>query len=97
VTLFSDIVWRTLLDASQLQRESQTHLLRRFDSPQIESVERSSLRAQQEDINLILGSTGVKVNLTGELLLTINLALSLGDEGLRDEDAVALIGIDYSF
>lgn len=97
VTLFSDIVWRTLLDASQLQRESETHLLRRFNSPQIESIERSSLRAEQEDINLILGSAGVKVNLTGELLLTINLALSLGDEGLRDEDAVALIGIDYSF
>jgi hypothetical protein len=97
VTLFSDLVWRTLLDASQLERESATHLLRRFDSDAIESVERSVLRTGQEDLNLILGSLGVKVNLTGELLFTFNLALSLGDEGLRDEDLVPLLGVDYSF
>jgi hypothetical protein len=97
VTLFSDVVWRTLLDASQLDRDTTSHLLRRHDGDAIESVERAVLRTEVEDLNLILGSLGIKINLTGELLFTANLALSLGDEGLRDEDVVPLIGIDYSF
>lgn len=97
VTLFSDVVWRTLFDASQLAVGTTSHLLRRHDSAQIERFERPVLRAEQDDINLILGSLGLKVNLTGELLFTVNLALSLGDEGLRDEDIVPLVGIDYSF
>ena len=97
VTVFSDVVWRTLLDANQLLRDSTTHQLRRFGEAEIRSVERAVLRTQQDDLNLILGSLGIKVNITGELLLTANLALSLGEEGLRDEDVVPLLGVDYSF
>ena len=97
VTLGVDAVWRTLLDASQLSVGQETHLLRRWDEDFIRSTTRPVLRTETEDLNLLLGAVGLKVNVTGGVLLSASLAFALGDEGLYDEDPIPLIGVDFSF
>lgn len=97
VTVFADLVWRTLLDAQQIDRRELTHLYKRWDSAVIEQTNRQVLDTRQQDLNIASASIGMKVNIVGDLLLTANLSFSLSDEGLRDEDIIPLIGIDYSF
>ncbi len=97
VTLGVDAVWRTLLDANQLLVGEETHLLRRWDEDSIRSTTRPVLITETEDLNLLLGAVGLKVNVTGGLLVSASLAFSLSDEGLYDEDPIPLIGVDFSF
>jgi hypothetical protein len=97
VTFFADLVWRTLLDATKLQRRELTHLYRRFDSTEVQSTTRPSIEGVEDDLNLILGSVGVKVNFVKELLVSLNLGFALGEDGLRDEDIVPMLSLDYSF
>ena len=97
VTFFGDLVWRTLLDATKLQRRELTHLYRRFDSTEVQATTRPTIEGIEDDINLILGSVGLKVNVVRELLVSLNLGFSLGEEGLRDEDIVPMLSLDYSF
>jgi hypothetical protein len=97
VTFFGDLVWRTLLDATRLERRELTHLYRRFDSTEVLSTTRPTIEGIEDDLNLFFGSAGVKVNLVQELLVSLSLGYSLGDDGLRDEDLVPLISVDYSF
>ena len=97
VTLGVDAVWRTLLDANQLRVGEETHLLRRWDEEFIRSTTRPVLLTETEDLNLLLGAVGLKVNVTGGLLVSASLAFSLSDEGLYDEDPIPLIGVDFSF
>ncbi len=97
VTVFGDLVWRTLLDAQQLEVRQVSHLYKPFDSEQIVQGNRQVLDTRQADLNIANISVGLKVNLVGDLLLSTNLSFSISDEGLRDEDIVPLIGLDYSF
>jgi len=97
VTFFGDLVWRTLLDATKLQRRELTHLYRRFDSTEVQSTTRPTIEGVEDDLNLILGSVGVKVNFVRELLVSLNLGFSLGEDGLRDEDVWPMLSVDYSF
>ena len=97
VTVFADLVWRTLLDAQQIDRRELTHLYKRWDSTVIEQTSRQVLDTRQQDLNIASASIGLKVNIVGDLLFSANLSFSLSDEGLRDEDIIPLIGIDYSF
>ena len=97
VTVFADLVWRTLLDAQQIERRELTHLYKRWDSEIIEQTSRQVLDTRQQDLNIAAASIGLKVNIVGDLLFSANLSFSLSDEGLRDEDIIPLIGIDYSF
>ncbi len=97
VTVFADLVWRTLLDAQQIETRQDTHLFKRFDSDIVEQSLRNVLDTRTQDVNIANGAFGIKVNLVGDLLLTANVSFSLTDNGLRDEDLVPLIGLDYSF
>ena len=53
--------------------------------------------AATDDLNLLLGSAGLRFNPAGNLLITLNALFSLSDDGLQDEDMIPLVGIDYSF
>lgn len=97
VTIAAEILWRTLIDANQIRVGDEPFLFRRFDSSEIQTTLRPILTAETENLDLATTTVGLKVNLTGTLLLTADLIFSLTDDGLRDQDVVPLIGIDYSF
>jgi hypothetical protein len=97
VTIAADLLWRTLFDANQLRVEEVTHLYKRWDATAISQTLRPTLGAEQEDLDLLAGTVGCKLNLFGQVLLTADLLWSLSSDGLRDADVVPLIGLDYSF
>ena len=97
VTFASDIVWKTLLDTNQIRSTTTPHLFRRWDEDVIRTFERPVLQTDLEDLNLVYGALGFKINLVGEFLLTANLTFSLSDEGLQDEDVIPFLSLDYSF
>ncbi|MEM1249817.1 MAG: hypothetical protein AAGK22_25810 [Acidobacteriota bacterium] len=97
VTFGIDAVWRTLLDANQLSVGSETHLFRRHDEDFIRSTERAVLETATDDLNILLGAAGFKINVTGGVLISASVAFTLSDDGLRDEDAIPILGIDFSF
>ena len=97
VTLAADVIWRTLRGALRVERQEVPFLYRRHDSPVVHTTSRPLLATETGDVNVAYGALGVKVNLYGKSLLLANLLYSLSDQGLQDRDAVALLGIDYSF
>ena len=96
VTLTADFVGRTQLDADRLVLEEQT----------FESVSRTDATVQQTtrltptivtgNLNVLLGSVGLKVNPAGRLLLVGNVLLAIGEGGLQDE-VTPVFGLEYSF
>ncbi len=97
VTLAGDLLWRTLLDARQINQRQVDFLYRRHDSPEIITTQRPILETETQDLNLIDLSLGFKVNVAKQLLVSTNLLYSLSDDGLRDRGIVPLVGLDYSF
>jgi hypothetical protein len=97
VTLAFDVLWRTLLDATQVERREVTHLYKPFNTTQVLQTQRPVLETERQDLNLTKGSFGIKVNLAGQLLLNANLLVSWSDDGLTEEDLVPLIGLEYGF
>jgi hypothetical protein len=97
VTIAADLLWRTLFDANQLRVEELTHLYKRWDATAITQTTRPALGSEKDDLDLLSGALGCKVNLSGQILVTANLLWSLSSDGLRDADVVPLVGIDYSF
>ena len=97
VTIAGDLLWRTLFDANQLRIDEVPHLYRRWDATAITQTARPVLGSEPDDLDLLSGAFGCKVNLYGQVLVTANLLWSLSADGLRDADVVPLIGIDYSF
>ncbi|MGH9368744.1 MAG: hypothetical protein ACRD3M_13840, partial [Thermoanaerobaculia bacterium] len=55
-----------------------------------------SLTVTRGDLNTLLGSVGFKINVFGNLLLTVNGLFSITKEGLQDK-FTPLVGIDYAF
>ena len=96
VTLTADFVGRTQIDADRLVLEEQT----------FESVSRTDATVQQTtrltptivtgNLNVLLGSVGLKVNPVGRLLLVGNVLLAIGEGGLQDE-VTPVFGLEYSF
>ncbi len=109
VTLAADLFGRTLLDSRRLQISQEDHLFRICDgcsgadpdesTMAIGSVRRDVLRTVKDDLSLFFASLGAKIRLpaTRDLLLTTNLLYSVSSDGLRDEDLIALFGLDCSF
>lgn len=97
VTFGIDAVWRTLLDANQLSVGSETHLFRRHDEDFIRNTQRAVLETSTDDLNILLGAAGFKINVTGGVLISASVAFTLSDDGLRDEDPIPILGVDFSF
>ena len=85
-TLAFDLVGRTL---------KQFGTLERIPSAFGPNFPRLSLR-EGRDLNLLLGSTGIKVNPFGNMLITGNLLFPLTSGGLTD-NLTWMVGVDYSF
>lgn len=97
VTLVAEVLWRSLRDAPQLEAGEARHLYRRHNSTQVIETTRPTLTSRRDDLAIGTGVIGMKWNLWSQVLLSTHLLVNLTDEGLRDEDLVPLLGVDYSF
>ena len=95
-TFTADFLGRTLLDADRLVLRERTfeNVLR--NDPTVRRNIRVSPEITTGNLNVLLGSAGVKVNPVGRLLLMVNLLFGIGNSGLQD-DLTPVFGIDYSF
>lgn len=95
-TISGELVGRTLFDAT-----SASIVQRSFSfvnsAGQAGTAQRPEVTFVEDDLALLWGGLGVKFNPAGNLLLSLEGLYSLSDDGLQDEDLVALFGIEYSF
>ena len=97
LTFAIDAVGRVLRDAPAIESvQTPVQFTTEMNGP-IQTAQVPDLQFGEEDAHLVLGSAGLRWNVAGNLLLTLNAILSLNDDGLQDEDIVPLFGIDYSF
>ncbi len=95
-TFTADFLGRTLLDADRLVlRETEFRNIRRND-PTIRTTTRLTPELATGNLNVLLGSAGVKLNPVSRLLLMANVLVAIGDSGLQDK-LTPVFGIDYSF
>jgi hypothetical protein len=96
VTLTADFLGRTILDATRVEIQSETLRNRLRLDPTIRETMVQTPVPTTGNLNLWLGSVGLKVNPVGRLLLVGNVLFALGDDGLQDE-VTPVFGIDYTF
>ena len=95
-TFTADFLGRTLLDADRLVlRERVFQNVLRTD-PTVRQSTRISPEITTGNLDLLLGSAGLKVNPAGRLLVMVNVLFAIGDSGLQDK-VTPVFGIDYSF
>jgi hypothetical protein len=95
-TFTADFLGRTLLDADRLVlRERVFDNVLRLD-PTVHQSVRITPEIETGNLNLMLGSAGLKVNPAGRLLVMVNVLFALGDSGLQDK-VTPVFGLDYSF
>jgi len=88
LTVAFDFVGRHVIDGEQVVQETFTALNGHSQFPNVHFTRGS--------YNVIDGAIGLKANPGGGLLLDLNVAFKLNDEGLRDR-VTPLLGIEYSF
>ena len=96
VTIVGELVGRTLFDATQPVITQETFAFT-LPSGGTGSAQRPVVSFQEEDLDLLLGAFGLKVNPGGNLLLSATALWSLSDDGLQDDDVIAVVGAEYSF
>ncbi len=97
VTLTADFIGRTLLDAQKLTDQERTFQFRfRPPATTTMTVTRTQLTTTTGNVNLMLGSAGIKINPVGNLLLVGNVLFKIGSNGLQD-DITPVFGLDYTF
>jgi hypothetical protein len=96
VTLTADVIGRTLRDASQLNDQNVSFRFVTRNDPTVRTAERATPIISTGNLNLLMGSAGLKINAVGRLLLVGNVLFSLSDDGLQDK-VTPVFGIDYSF
>lgn len=97
LTVAVDAVGRVLQDAQRVEIQQRTVQFTTATGAPVQSAQVSDLVFRQDDLSLLLGSFGVRWNITGNLLLTLNALYSFSNDGLQDEDIIPLVGLDYSF
>jgi hypothetical protein len=109
VTVIGDILGRTLMDAGSVEAAAQTF---QFRTPAgadptvaLQTSSTNPLTGQPysqlaltvgENLNLVLGAVGAKVNVAPNLLISGNVLFPITKGGLRDRFTVAF-GLDYAF
>jgi hypothetical protein len=96
LTLAGDLIGRTLFDIRRLVDADLTFTYRTVNAGPDQSTTFAAFATEEKSLNMLLGSTGVKYNVTKTLLLSFNLLFSLTDGGLTDR-VTPVIGFDYTF
>ena len=66
------------------------------DGGPVETTTITDYEARNDDLNLLVGSVGLKINPFGSLLISGNVLLSQGKRGLQDY-VTPVVSIDYTF
>ena len=97
VTLTADFLGRTLRGAQRLvDRETVFAYAASRTSKTVLETTRTEAAIASGNLNLFLGSVGLKINPVGRLLIVANVLFSLGSGGLQDK-VTPIFGLDYSF
>jgi hypothetical protein len=95
-TVALDVVGRTLRKAGTLNDVPSLFGSRNGDRSAASRLFNEFRVSPEADLNLLLGSAGIKVNATANLLTSVNVLFPLSSRGLTDKFAW-LLGFDYSF
>jgi len=96
VTFTADLIGRTLRNYDRIVKvEKEWEFTHGFNGP-VETTTISDYALQKDNLNMLLGSVGLKLNPFGRLLLSGNVLLSQGKRGLQDY-VTPVVSIDYTF
>ena len=96
ITFAADIIGRTLIDFDRIVKvEREWEYTHGFNGP-IEIATITDYELRNENMNILVGSVGLKINPFGRLLLSGNVLLSQGKRGLQDY-VTPVVSVDYTF
>ncbi len=96
VTITADFIGRTLLDTERVVDQQRTFRFDLRNNPTVRTVTRTELTTTTGNVNLMLGSAGIKINPVGNLLIVGNVLFKIGNHGLQDS-VTPVVGLDYTF
>ena len=99
VTVLADVIGRTLLDATVIAEGTDQFDYNFGGVSAVQSEFLTQLQANAsitENLNILQGSLGLKINPGGNWLISIGALIPLSDDGL-ESDPIALIGFDFYF
>jgi hypothetical protein len=97
LTLSVDAIGRTVRDANRFGVVPQTFTFNTAAGGPFRAERADAIGITgRENINILLGVAGVKINVAKTLLLTANVLFPLNDSGLRAKIS-PVVGIDYAF
>jgi hypothetical protein len=92
LTVAVDLVGRMLHDVQSVESQARTVQFTTGTGEPVQTAQVDDLAFSTENLNLLLGSAGVRWNVSGNLLLTFNTIFSLSDDGLQDTDVIPFVG-----
>ena len=96
VTFALDVIGRDLLGASVPEMTPTTFLARVGDAGPITSNTLPQLVAHEEDLNLLEGAVGLKINPGGKWLISVGALVPISNNGLTS-NLSGVVGFSYSF
>jgi hypothetical protein len=97
LTVFADLVGRTLIDAERLIGVPSELSYRTRTDPTVRVFETMELVSETGNLTILLGSLGFKFNVASRLLVSANVLVSLTqNDGLQDK-VTPVLSLDYTF
>jgi hypothetical protein len=96
LTFSADLIGRTLRNTGRLQEVQQEWQYTRRTDAVVHTTALPELVQVEGDLNVVLASTGIRVNPFKNLLISANALFSTGHRGLQDH-FTPVLAIDYSF
>jgi hypothetical protein len=96
ITFTADIIGRTLRDFDRIVKVEREWEFTHGNGGPIETTTILDYQLQRDNLNVLLGSVGLKINPFGRLLISGNVLLSQGKRGLQDY-VTPVASIDYTF
>ena len=96
ITFTADIIGRTLRDFDRIVKVEREWEFTHGNGGPIETTTILDYQLQRDNLNILLGSVGLKINPFGRLLISGNVLLSQGKRGLQDY-VTPVASIDYTF
>jgi hypothetical protein len=96
VTFTADVIGRTLRDFDRIVKVEKEWEFTHGAGGPIQTTTILDYQLQRDNLNILLGSVGLKINPFGRLLLSGNVLVSQGKRGLQDY-FTPVASIDYTF
>jgi hypothetical protein len=97
LSLIFDLVGRTLLDTNRLVETDQVFRYHYRTDLTPRETTRPELTTQTGNLNLLLGSAGLKFNPVGRLLVVGNVLFAIGSSNGLQDKVTPVFGLDYTF